>query len=420
MTDISFTLTDTDFLQEELDFSKINPVDFEKLVFHLLDEMGFSNLIWRKGGEGNSATDGGRDLEATFWTVSPAASKEEKYWFEVKHRSNQLEKSQVQSTILNASGNNSKDNVVIITNKTISNPTLDWIKEFQNTHKSPSVLVWQGHDLELLLLKNPRTLARFLPSSLAFSGRCKVIESKVKNLMLLPSGGELDELWERRGEYHENSFLTLSAIIAEVEYGDLLKHPWGMDLDESSLFSVVVIGMINVYPFVFKCAALNREERVIIDGLSYIVQCLLFRFGAELTANVMFNPEQYLESDHTLPIEFRIMRYEPIFHAIYHDLGIQCSSKYCIKLSYGSDKKTDYFLRFVKSAYQSKTNDGFLVISSTKHECKLGIVEKEQHCPLGVSEDAPDSIKTLQEKLDFARMVIANRAEEAIEMPNKA
>lgn len=127
MTDISFTLTDIDFLQERLDFSEINAVDFENLIFHLLDEMGFSNLTWRKGGEGNSATDGGRDLEATFWTVLPALSKEEKYWFEVKHRANQLEKSQVQSAVLNASGNNSKDNIVIVTNKTVSNPTLPWI-----------------------------------------------------------------------------------------------------------------------------------------------------------------------------------------------------------------------------------------------------------------------------------------------------
>jgi hypothetical protein len=247
MTDISITLTDIDFLQEQLDFSEISPVDFENLAFHLLDEMGFSNLIWRKGGEGNSATDGGRDLEATFWTVLPAVSKEEKYWFEVKYRKNQLERSQVQGTVLNAAGNNLKDNVVIITNKTISNPTLDWIKDFQGSHKTPSVSVWQGHDLELLLRKNPRTLAKFLPSSLAFTGRCKVIESKFSNLMLLPAGGELDELWSKREEYYEYPYLTLIAILAEVAYGDISKRQWGLDIDDVRLFSVATTGMLNVY-----------------------------------------------------------------------------------------------------------------------------------------------------------------------------
>ena len=245
MTDISVTLSDIDFLQERLDFSEISPTDFEKLVFHLIDEMGFSNIQWRKGGAGNSATDGGRDLEATFWTVKPSGSKEEKYWFEVKHRKNQLEKMQVQNTVINAAGDKAKDNVLIITNSTISNPTLDWVNNFQAVNPTPSIAIWQGHDLELILRKNPRTLAKFLPSSLAFSGRCKVIESKFWNLMQLPAGGELDELWDRRHEYSDNFDVTLIAILAEVSYGDLSDHQWGLDLDKYRLFSVAVTGILN-------------------------------------------------------------------------------------------------------------------------------------------------------------------------------
>lgn len=415
MTEISTTLTDIDFLQEKLDFSEINPVDFENLVFHLLDEMGFANLIWRKGGDGNSATDGGRDLEGTFWTISPAVSKEEKYWFEVKYRTNQLEKIQVQSTILNASGNNSKDNVVIITNKTISNPTLDWIKEFQDTNKRPNVTVWQGHDLELLLRKNPRTLAKFLPSSLAFRGRCKVIESKFSNLMLLPAGGELNELWSKREEYQENSYLTLAAALAEVEYGDIIQHPWGMEIDKLRLCAVVVTGVLNVFPFVFKCSSLNREQRVIIDGLSYLVQCLLIRCGSELTANVLFDPEQYSELERKIPDELKITRYKPIFNAMYYDLGIYCSSKYCSKLHHMTpDEKPDYFLRFVESANQPKIDDRFLIMNSIKDECKLGLVATNKYCPLGESDEPPKTFDTLHEKLEFARMVIERRAREVI------
>ena len=414
--DISTTLTDIDFLQEKLNFSEITPVDFENLAFHLLDEMGFANLIWRKGGEGNSATDGGRDLEGTFWTILPAVSKEEKYWFEVKYRTNQLEKIQVQSTVVNAAGNNSKDNVVIITNKTISNPTLDWIKEFQDTNKRPSVTVWQGHDLELLLRKNPRTLAKFLPSSLAFSGRCKVIKSKFSNLMLLPAGGELDELWNKREEYQDDSYLTLAAVIAEVEYGDIIQHPWGMELDNLRLFSAAVTGMLNVFPFILKCSSLNRDQRLIIDGLSYLVQCLLIRYGSELAANVLFEPEQYSELERKIPDELNIMRYEPIFNAIYHDLGVYCSSKHCLKLHHMSpDEKPDYFLRFVESTNQPKIDDRFLIMNSMKYECQLGLMEVNKYCPLGETDDLPKNLETLHEKLEFARIVIDRRAGEAIE-----
>lgn len=418
MTDISTALTDIDFLQERLDFSEINPVDFENLAFHLLDEMGFSNLIWRKGGEGNSATDGGRDLEGTYWTVLPAVSKEEKYWFEVKYRTNQLEKTQVQSTVLNAAGNNSKDNVVIITNKTISNPTLDWIKEFQVTNKRPAVTVWQGHDLELLLRKNPRTLARFLPSSLAFSGRCKVIKSKFLNSMLLPAGSELDELWSKREEYEEDSDLTFAAVIAEIEYGDIIKHPWGMELEKVRLLAVVVTGVINAVQIIFNRNFLKRDQRLIFEALSYLVQCSLIRCGSELTANALFDPEKYTELEDNISDELRIVRYEPIFNTMYHDLGVYCSSKYCLKLHHKTpDEKPDYFLRFVESSNQPKTDDSFIIMTSRNSECKLGLVAANKYCPLGETDedDLPKNFETLHEKLEFARMVIERRAGETID-----
>ncbi|ELA9459144.1 restriction endonuclease [Vibrio parahaemolyticus] len=409
MTDISVTLTDIDFLQEKLNFSEISPVDFENLIFHLLDEMGFSNLTWRKGGEGNSATDGGRDLEATFWTVLPTASKEEKYWFEVKHRKNQLEKSQVQSTILNAAGNHTKDNVLIITNSTISNPTLDWIKDFQNTHKTPSVSVWQGHDLELFLRKSPRTLAKFLPSSLAFSGRCKVIESKFLNLMLLPAGGELDELWDKRGEFNGDTYLTLIAVLAEVAYGDIVANQWGLDLDEYRLISIAATGMINLYPFLFKCNALDREQTPLIQGMSYIMQCLLIRCGEELTAKCLFNPEDLHQTCTELPDKLKFHRYEPVFNTIFHDLSVQCSENYCSKVSHMfKNENKNYFNRFLKTPIK-EDEDKMLILNSLHGSCEIGLVSAGSYCPLGDS-DIPETESGLIEKLKFLRGVIRNRS----------
>ena len=410
MTETSVTLTDIDFLQERLDFSEISPVDFENLIFHLLDEMGFSNLTWRKGGEGNSATDGGRDLEATFWTVLPSVSKEEKYWFEVKYREKQLEKSQVQSTILNAAGNNNKDNVLIITNATISNPTLDWIKEFQSAHKSPSVSVWQGHDLELLLRKNPQTLAKFLPTSLAFSGRCKVIESRFSNLMLLPAGGELDELWDKRREYYENSYLTLIAVLAEVAYGDVVNHQWGLDLDQVRLLSVAAIGMLNVYPFIFKCSALNRDQYSLIQGLSYIIQSLLLRSGEEITAKVLFNPEGFDETSVELPDKLKFNRYEPIYNNLFDELSVQCSKNYCPKVSHmAKNEEFDYFNRFLRSPVK-EDEEKKLILSSIHGSCEIGLVPENRHCPLGDLDEAPSTQAGLVDKLKFARGVIINRS----------
>src|SRR5215217_7455794 len=128
---MSLTLNDLDFHQETLEFSALDPVDFEKLVFHLLDEMGFGDLIWRKGGEGNSATDGGRDLEAKYWRIDPIGSTEERYWFEIKYRSHKLETRQVQQVVLNAAADGKKDRLIIVTNSTVSNQCLDWIQSFR-------------------------------------------------------------------------------------------------------------------------------------------------------------------------------------------------------------------------------------------------------------------------------------------------
>jgi hypothetical protein len=411
LNEIPFTLSDTDFLQEGLDFSDISPVEFENLVFHLIDEMGFSNLQWRKGGEGNSANDGGRDLEATYWNVQPAGATEDKYWFEVKCRKNTLEKQQVQSTVLNATSGNTK-NLVIVTNSNVSNPTLDWVREHQIKHPLPKVTVWQGHDLEILLRKNPRTLSRFLPSSLSFSGRCKVIESKFTNLLILPSGDELAELWERRGLFSENSFLLLAACISEVVYGDISERPWGMDLEANAILAVAATAAINIYPFVFKCSSLNREQAPLIEGMAYIFQCMLLRYGAQTTARVLANPEALFESDYELPFDLQKNRYEPILNVIYHDLAIHCSSKYCMKLHH-LDPKTEpeYFLRFKEPAQKEK-DDRYLVMNSIKDECKLGLVQREEYCPLGDTELQTQSIEQLHEKLDFARSVIVARVSE--------
>ncbi len=411
MSKLPYNLSDVDFLQEALDFSDISAVDFENLIFHLLDEMGFLNIQWRKGGEGNSATDGGRDLEATFWNVGPSIAKEDKYWFEVKYRSNQLEKSQVQKTILNASCDSSKDHLVIVTNKTISNPTLDWIANFRSSHKTLMLTEWQGHDLELLLRNNPRTLARFLPSSLSFSGRCKVIESKFTNLALLPSGGELDELWKKRDNFYDNSYLTMSAIFAEVSYGDVAKHPWGMCISKKLLLAVFITGIANVYPLLFRCSAHNRDQSLFINGLAYLAQCSIIRLGAEITAEILLNTEEFLEVDYELPQELRVNRYEPVFHAMHQNLGIYCSSKHCSKVQHIFPKdEPEYFNRFSEDISKKEEDDHFLIFSSIEKECDLGLVSAGEYCPLAETDTGtPVDVEDLEKKLNFYSAVIDAR-----------
>lgn len=413
MDTIPTTLTDADFLQESLDFSSINPEDFENLIFHLLDEMGFSNIQWRKGGRGNSATDGGRDLEATFWNVQPAGARELAYWVEVKHRSGGLEKSQVQATVLNAASVSSRDNLVIVTNSTVSNPTLDWVKEFQSSHRLPIVTIWQGHDLELLLRKNPSTLSRFLPYSLSFSGRCKVIESRFCNLVLPPSGGELEELWASREKIAQSPMLLFAACTSELAYGDVATRPWPMVVTEDELISLAALSVANVYPFLFRCISLGRSQEPLVQAIAYILQCVVIRLGEQYAAAFLFDPERCFESSDSLPQELQQQRMSPVIATIYHELAIQCSSvKYCPKLSYlRRDGDEKYFQRFrVPNPSPAEEDQRFLVMNSSKHPCEIGLVDLESYCPLGDLEE-PESLTEEQavEKLAFVRKVIEAR-----------
>ena len=403
-------LTDIDFIQESLNFSEISPVHFENLVFHLIDEMGYSNIIWRKGGEGNSATDGGRDLEATNWIVEPAKSRELKYWFEVKYRSKQLEKIQVQQTVINSTGNKDVDQVVIVTNKTVSNPTLDWVKKYQlDNSQCPTIVIWQGHDLELLLRRNQSTLLKFLSSSLSFEGRCKVIESRFLNLLQLPSGNDLFELWKMKEHFGNNITLNLVSCLAEVTYGNVIKHPWGMILDEELLLAVVSIGMCNVYPFAHKYSSLDRDQEPLMTGMSYLFQCLLIRYDPEVASKIMFNVEHFYETGTELPEKLLYNRYKPIIETIYDELAIRCSSD-CSKLHYRAEEENlDYFKRFSIDENLTDEDESFLVINSKNTECSLNIVSNNHFCPLGNKDLDTSSYELLYEALAFANEVIISQ-----------
>lgn len=390
MQEIPFTLSDADFIQTTIDLKHLKPADFEKLIFYLLDEIGFSNIVWRKGGEGNSATDGGRDLEATFWRIEPIGSCEQNYWIEVKHRRGQLEKSQVQHTIVNAIGNKKINCLVIVTNATVSNPCIDWVNEFKAQHKEFSITIWQGHDLELLLRKNPRTLATFLPEVLNFSGRCKVIVSQLENLFWLPSAEELKMLWDNREQIKEDSFLLLAAIFSSVSHDKLVEFPWGVWLDEDELNSLTALAMLNFFAFILKIRALNRSEQALLKSLSYMLQCVSFRSSEVIAAKILFNVEELYEDSIAIPLEIRDMRAKQILESLMDDLASNCSER-CSKLMLLKDNRdganANYFSRFNPNI-KKEPEEGKVYISTIDKECSLGLFKHGEFCQL--IEDLPE------------------------------
>lgn len=408
---------DLDFQIEALDTSAIGAVEFEKLTFHLLDEMGFQELAWRKGGEGNSATDGGRDLEAQYWAVGPTTANTERYWFEVKFRTGQLEKSQVQNAALNAVSRADCDHLVVVTNTTVSNPCLDWIKDFQAKHRTPSVKVWQGHDLELILRKTPRTLARFLPSALNLRGRCKVIESKFSNLFILPSPQELEELWDIIDSPDLTHATLQSAVFAEVSFGDILARRWGMRVNIEKLNKLLALSIVNIYALALRCTTNQRSQEPLIDGIAYLIMCSLIRSGAPPTARIIADPGPVIGVDNeSLSDQDAAERWTPPLRQIYRVLAQRCSAMYCMKLSYdpAGDENRNFFEQFMAEPKPHKHDGIFLVMQSKTDECKIGLVDTESFCPLGDNGDGDDVIGSddLESYLRFAENVLRARIDE--------
>src|SRR5260370_5693519 len=61
-------------LPASIPFADLKRRDLEECIYWLFDAMGAKDLEWRTGGSGGGAPDGGRDLEATFYT--PGSDKE--------------------------------------------------------------------------------------------------------------------------------------------------------------------------------------------------------------------------------------------------------------------------------------------------------------------------------------------------------
>ena len=101
-------------LPASIPFADLKRRDLEECIYWLFDAMGAKDLEWRTGGSGDGAPDGGRDLEATFYT--PGADEEiesKSWWIECKGRTGTVEAAEIKSTVVNAEAKGGLDYIVI-------------------------------------------------------------------------------------------------------------------------------------------------------------------------------------------------------------------------------------------------------------------------------------------------------------------
>ena len=176
----------------EIPFEYLRGHDLEECLYWLLDAMGAKELEWHVGGRGSGAADGGRDLEAHFLTPTPDGEiVQQKWWIEAKGRSGTVEPCDVKAAVLNAGNRSDLDVLIVATNTAFSNPTRDWVREWQGHHPRPVVRLWERARLEKLLSEYPSVVVRLFSKALSIQGRLEVIRYRVWNFASLASNEQL-------------------------------------------------------------------------------------------------------------------------------------------------------------------------------------------------------------------------------------
>ncbi|MGY2804120.1 restriction endonuclease [Bradyrhizobium sp. USDA 4506] len=189
-------------LPASIPFSELKGKDLEECLYWLMDAMGAKDLEWRTGGSSGGAADGGRDLEAHFYTPAAADDSIEPqvWWIECKGRTGTVDANEVKNAVVNAQAKDKLDCIVVATITRFSNPTIDWVKEWQKKYPRPVVRLWDGAHLERLLSRHPEVVLRLFSQALSLQGRFQAMESRFWNKIEFVTERTLSDLWKNRDD----------------------------------------------------------------------------------------------------------------------------------------------------------------------------------------------------------------------------
>jgi hypothetical protein len=360
----------------------------EELLYELLNELGANELIWRSGGIGAGAPDGGRDLEAIFHRATPDGEVEsEKWWIEAKGRSKTVEADAVKSTVLNASGPKDLDLILIATNSQFSNPTRDWIQSWVNEHPRPKVKLWDCKDLLRLIRKHPVVAARIVPDILPDRERIRMLADQFLEVGKPPSEKDLQYFWEIRDIVSDPTQISC-LVYGELLYGDLVSRPWGILISEENHLGII-IEALGCLPFALLRTKMLSNERLAATAV-YLVQCAL-RFGdPKEVAAILDNPLKFVDgipkSMEDDPSVYREAAVDPIWQRCKIELLDACSQD-CPRINGDTQilrpsEAGAHFWRRFNLNIKTPNADGALLVFDLKMPCAVGLELGERTCPL--------------------------------------
>ena len=396
-------------------WDEITPEKFEELAYFLLDDLGFKNIEWRKGGKGITSTDGGRDLHATFNNLGPGDLMSlETWWIEVKYRSKTLSPDTIQKIITNTVGHSGLDVLLIFTNTTVSNKTMEWIHDFQNKFPIPKILIWQRHNIEKLLWKHPSVASRYFSEALSLQDQLRGTSDSFWNAASFPAVDLVEKFWRARENlvWDEQSFLAI--IASESILDNYVARKWGIKFSKELLLNTLILGLVN-FPYLYtKFHRSGISQTPLINALVYLLESILvYDKNLELVTKSLQNPNQFVSESFESQNDFSKLVIKPLLMEMFFELAENCSID-CQKVSWGRKRKIRsnlFFSRYSEYPLAEQENKPFVTLEYSDGKCSINLVPKGSFCPLIKEIEVEDisNSEILFQKLNFAREVLLLR-----------
>lgn len=407
-------------LPASIPFADLKAKDLEECLYWLFDAMGAKDLEWRTGGGGGGAADGGRDLEAHFYTPSADSEIEpQAWWVECKGRSGTVEADEVKNAIVNAQANGDLDYVVLATNTQFSNPTRDWVKAWQAANPRPKIKLWDSAHLERLLSRHPDVVLRLFSEALSLQGRFQAMEVRFWNKLEFVSPKTLSDLWRSRWEIEPTTLGLFAVISNEFANGDVTHRPWAATFDIKSLLEVLQIGLVNAPYLVMRALRAGVDVTPITRAYVYLILCAIDVSSPTTVADLI--TDSITRGHKNMPNDLREYFLMPIMDQLLSELQDVCSSD-CRRivtldrqtLTEDKDEVDNYWLRLEPDGVdEDEAPRRVFRIESNDSPCVVGYqVNKDNGCPLFGIEATGDNV---QDVLTIIKRVAAFRKGQAAE-----
>jgi hypothetical protein len=374
-------------------------------------------LVESPRGKGGGAADGGRDIEACFYTPDQDGELSPKrWWIECKGRKGTVDPDEVKSAVNNALAYTELDYLVLATNTQFSNPTRDWVKNWQDKYPRPKVQLWDRVQLERQLSQHPHIVLRLFANALSVQGRFHAIEHRFWNRGEYAEPSALSDLWSSRKELQINATGLFAVLASEFANGSVVHRPWAPRASFEVLLMALHLGLSNYLTFIIRSNMRGREQRPIVEALAYLILAALDIGSPEkLTPLLLYSAEQSV----SLSDEAKEMILTPIANLLLAQIQDVCGSD-CERMTIyernvftgGDEQIKDYWYRLNSVGLDEP--DERLLIRQELHDapCVVGFpVDRKHRCPLFAIRPTLKIRETIRimDMVAIGRVVLTNR-----------